>query len=296
MYKLKPERSQIAASDPNHPNPFMFTGRQFDIETGLYYYRARYYSPDLGRFLQTDPVGYGDGLNCYLYCRNNPLAYTDPSGRSADPCDPCDPCDVFTVDGWTYYRYRVHSPEEAVYKLNALGYVWGVYHDLTKIMGTWEYSWDETRLITIGIGSVADVKVYTLNGIGLLDEDTLNDIIHDSVVRVNNWVRFPTPENVENLKGKECDTPFYSMWIRTWLYYDRLDNSGDINYILEGHAMHHLRLSYTEGKVFVYAWKLRKYGRFPTEPVLFWFKKGYDEYSSRLWYSDLDEWLDDLLK
>jgi RHS repeat-associated protein len=48
----------VAASDPNHPNPFMFTGRQFDIETGLYYYRARYYNPYLGRFLQTDPVGY----------------------------------------------------------------------------------------------------------------------------------------------------------------------------------------------------------------------------------------------
>jgi RHS repeat-associated protein len=75
MYKLKPERSQIAASDPNHPNPFMFTGRQFDVETGLYYYRARYYSPDLGRFLQTDPVGYG-----YAYCGNNPLNAVDPTG------------------------------------------------------------------------------------------------------------------------------------------------------------------------------------------------------------------------
>jgi RHS repeat-associated protein len=53
-------RSRVTAedgSDPNHPNPFMFTGRQFDIETGLYYYRARYYNPYLGRFLQTDPVG-----------------------------------------------------------------------------------------------------------------------------------------------------------------------------------------------------------------------------------------------
>ena len=275
----------------------MFTGRQFDIETGLYYYRARYYSPDLGRFLQTDPVGYEGGINWYRYCRNNPLAYTDPSGRSADPCDPCDPCGVFSVLGFTYYQYKVHSPEEAVYKLNALGYVWGVYHDLTKIMGTWEYSWDETRLVTIGIGSVADVKVYTLNGIGLLDEDTLNDIIHDSVVRVNNWVRFfLTPENIENLKGENCDTPFYNMSIRTWLYYDRLDSSGDINYILEGHAMCHLRLSYGLGKVFVYLWKMKKYHDFPTEPVFYWFKKGYDEYSTRLWYSDLDEWLDDLLK
>jgi len=73
---------QVAAEDPNHPNPYMFTGRQFDIETGLYYYRARYYNPHIGRFMQTDPVGYADGINWYLYCRNNPLLFIDPSGTT----------------------------------------------------------------------------------------------------------------------------------------------------------------------------------------------------------------------
>jgi len=71
---------QVAASDPNHPNPYMFTGRRFDIETGLYYYRARYYNPHIGRFMQTDPVGYSAGMNWYAYCRNNPLSLVDPSG------------------------------------------------------------------------------------------------------------------------------------------------------------------------------------------------------------------------
>jgi RHS repeat-associated protein len=71
---------QVAASDPNHPNPFLFTGRRFDTDTGLYYYRARYYNPYIGRFLQTDPIGYGDGMNPYRYCRNNPVAYKDPIG------------------------------------------------------------------------------------------------------------------------------------------------------------------------------------------------------------------------
>ena len=61
-------------------NPYMFTGRRFDYETGLYYYRARYYNPYIGRFLQTDPIGYGDGINWYSYCGNNPLGMTDPSG------------------------------------------------------------------------------------------------------------------------------------------------------------------------------------------------------------------------
>ena len=73
----------VAASDPNHPNPFMFTGQQFDVETGLYYYRARYYNPYLGRFLQTDPVGYEDGINWYNYCCNNPASMVDPLGSKA---------------------------------------------------------------------------------------------------------------------------------------------------------------------------------------------------------------------
>jgi len=74
---------QVAAEDPNRPNPYLFTGRRFDIEIGLYYYRARYYDPFTGRFLQTDPVGYDDGMNWYAYCGNNPLNYADPSGNYA---------------------------------------------------------------------------------------------------------------------------------------------------------------------------------------------------------------------
>jgi len=63
----------------------MYTGRFADEETGLYYYRARSYSPITGRFLQRDPFGYLDGTSLYEYARSSPSLYRDPSGTTAIP-------------------------------------------------------------------------------------------------------------------------------------------------------------------------------------------------------------------
>ena len=63
-------------------NPYLFTGRRYDPESGNYYYRARYYSPRLGRFLSMDPLGFGSGdYNLYRYAFNNPVNMTDPTGE-----------------------------------------------------------------------------------------------------------------------------------------------------------------------------------------------------------------------
>jgi len=59
---------------------FRYTGQQLIGGLGLYYYKARFYSPTLGRFLQTDPIGTADDLNLYAYVVNNPVNANDPEG------------------------------------------------------------------------------------------------------------------------------------------------------------------------------------------------------------------------
>jgi type VI secretion system secreted protein VgrG len=61
--------------------PYGYTGREWDKELGLYYYRARYYDPAAGRFIGKDPIGFAGGdVNLYRYVQNNPVNWIDPLG------------------------------------------------------------------------------------------------------------------------------------------------------------------------------------------------------------------------
>jgi RHS repeat-associated protein len=108
---------------------FGFTGQRYDSETGLYYYKARYYSPSIGRFLQPDPIGYtklpctcrckeidcdGTGalqLNLYSYVGNDPLNWSDPLGLAQ------------SANSGGYF--------EDPGRINCAGYACGIGHEVT---------------------------------------------------------------------------------------------------------------------------------------------------------------------
>lgn len=68
---------------------FLYTGQVWLADISLYYYKARMYAPSLGRFMQTDPIGYSDGMNWYAYVENDPVNKTDPTGMCDEPTWGC---------------------------------------------------------------------------------------------------------------------------------------------------------------------------------------------------------------
>jgi RHS repeat-associated protein len=78
-FAYTPFGEQILGPPPSVDDSIRFTGREFDIPGGLGYYRARIYAPDIARFLSEDPLEPWH----YRYAENNPLRYTDPSGKVA---------------------------------------------------------------------------------------------------------------------------------------------------------------------------------------------------------------------
>jgi RHS repeat-associated protein len=82
---LQPDFTTVVGTSSTVGNPYMYTGQRFDPETGLFYYRNRYYSAQLGRFLQRDPLGEDTEINPYTYAADGPTKFVDPMGWQAGP-------------------------------------------------------------------------------------------------------------------------------------------------------------------------------------------------------------------
>lgn len=90
---------QAVRSDTETPKRYRFTGKERDEESGLYYHGARFYAPWLGRWISTDPSGLVDGTNLYRYTHNNPIRFTDSTGKNCDPTNATCP---ELMGNWSY--------------------------------------------------------------------------------------------------------------------------------------------------------------------------------------------------
>jgi RHS repeat-associated protein len=81
----------VSTSGEENGSKFRSHTREYDAETGLYYFRHRYYDPELGRFTQTDPMGYADSMNLYAAFGQSPMNFSDPMGLLCD--------DPFSLEG-----------------------------------------------------------------------------------------------------------------------------------------------------------------------------------------------------
>jgi RHS repeat-associated protein len=116
-------------------NPYLFQGQRLDEETGLYYFKNRYYDPNHGRFISRDPEGMVDGPNLYAFVNNNPINFTDPLGLAV------------TMTEAEYQKLRCEGSNGADRQLcAAFAAVFGgqFWFEDKKLVGTgWDSKWDE---------------------------------------------------------------------------------------------------------------------------------------------------------
>ena len=114
-------------------NRFGFAGELYNPVSALIYLRARFYNPVIGRFLQEDNV-YEDGLNLYVYCRNNPVRYVDPSGHGIESLADKDD------SGKEDHSGDIEALKEIVDEINVKG---GAKPDEAAILKEWADTWKD---------------------------------------------------------------------------------------------------------------------------------------------------------
>jgi len=125
-YSYDPYGSPVAP--PNTPNPYLFAARRLDAETGLYYFRNRYFNPVQGRFQQRDPIR--SPANAYEYALSNPVMKRDPLGLAVCTIHGHEECDVILhwecVDGRCWTSTQLENCHDVIDTADCSGNLGGV--------------------------------------------------------------------------------------------------------------------------------------------------------------------------
>jgi len=146
---------------------FQYTGQAWIGEVGLYYYKARFYSPGLGRFMQVDPVGYEGGINLYAYVGNDPITAGDPSGFYE--CDPNKPNDCKAVEA---ARKEIVAARENLRDQTGSRIPSAGYQDLTRMLRTLGTQNDDNGL-TVQFGKLENAYAKTAEDTITLDRSKI---------------------------------------------------------------------------------------------------------------------------
>jgi len=178
-YQYDPYGNTIAKSgDLADANPFRFSTKYLDSETGLLYYGYRQYSPELGRWLSRDPIGERGGMNLYGFGGNSPLCFIDPFGLAVHlsplngEAENHSASATATIQGdWSVLTFTKGSSTAVAYPWSEFGRLWLISDYAVAGWSCTETIGSGTHSLGPGKGMVAE---WTSGATRIVDSDFLN--------------------------------------------------------------------------------------------------------------------------